>query len=196
MRRFWAVHWILIRKGNWCETSICLSYLPLLTERQCSRLYAVKASWGSVSYDLRKWTGCHAHAPLEAGWVGGSSEHDHSFIYPITINNAFCDYVAAIILFIGKGWFTSWSCSLGSHFPNAALKGCRSWYEQKCGGKKKPNKQELTRVTEASLRIFWGHFRELKSPPRAERNKGKTIIHSSSKHRNCYAEENSEWMPD
>ena len=98
--------------------------------------------------------GCHAHAPKEAGWVGGISEHDHSFIYPITINNAFCDYVAAIILFIGKGWFTSWSCSLGSHFPNAALKGCRSWYEQKCGGKKKPN---LTR-TDPSNRSFIKNF--------------------------------------
>ena len=41
---------------------------------------------------------------LDGGGAGRwYSEHDHSFIYPITINNAFCDFVAAINLFIGKG---------------------------------------------------------------------------------------------
>ena len=40
---------------------------------------------------------------LEEGRVGWLREHDHSFINPITINNAFCDFVAAINLFIGKG---------------------------------------------------------------------------------------------
>ena len=100
----------------------------------------VRPPWSS------KWTGWHAHSPWRRrGGSDGASEHDHSFIYPITINNAFCDFVAAIILFIGKGWFTSWSCSLGSHFQNARLRGRRSSNERNAV-ERKTQKRGLTRI--------------------------------------------------
>ena len=61
----------------------------------------------------------------------------------------------------------------------------------------KPIKQELTRVTEASLKNFLGTLQRAKlSPASGKGQKGKSIFRSSSKKCTCYTEENSEWLPD